>query len=34
MSLAEDDHVVQTLAPNGSDQSLRNMGFAKGLRDW
>ena len=23
MSLAEDDHVVQTLAPNGSDQSLR-----------
>src|SRR2546428_5761359 len=23
MPLAEDDHVVQTLAPNGSDQSLR-----------
>ena len=23
MPLTEDDHVVQTLAPNGSDQSLR-----------
>jgi hypothetical protein len=29
MPLTEDDHVVETLAPEGSDQSLRNMDFAK-----
>ena len=34
MPLADNDHVVQTLAPKGSDQSLRIRGFAKDLRDW